>query len=412
MSPTIANHRRGTGLARCLGSSLILLALLLPLGLQARDNDELASEAVDAMLRLDYARANASLNALQTQAPHYPLLYFLRAGILWVQAEALQGDDKAERVRKWKLATVAYEAAMERAREQLERTPNDPQWRLALGLSQFFIARTYVEQGKVLKIYSNARAGRDTLRKLVEDEPDLYDAYFPLGVYEYIAGSIPRGVNWLAALFDISGDRELGLQYLQLATARASLLAPEAARMLVAAAALQPEYVENACQYLPLARQAHDRYPENAHFSGAYQMLHTNCGYPARALAENKRARKVYLEEFPDMEKILDILLLNALRSQGDIEAIQALKPRFKKKNTAYWHLAMAQAYDVRDQREAALRHYHIIRDGGDSGKNDVLRNSDNKDWLRDQVDIYLRIPYKQPVPAAIDPNHPIQLPE
>ena len=213
-----------------------------------------------------------------------------------------------------------------------------------------------------------------------------------------------------AVLFDISGDRHLGVQYLQLAIARAPVMAPEAARMLLAAAALQPEYVDNPCQYLPLSRQTHDRYPQNPHFSGAYQMLHANCGYPEQALAENERARQVYLEQFPDMEKILDIIKVQTLSSMGDLEGVQAMRDRFQKKNPAYWYLAMAQAYDTLDRRVEARKYYYTIRDSGDEGKPNVLANSDNKDWVLDQVDRYLRTPYTKPERAAYDPTNPFML--
>jgi hypothetical protein len=405
VSPTIARP----ALARLTRACLLLGVLLLPATALAQSDVALARAGLDALVRLDYPQVEQTLDRLQVQNPHYPLLNFLRAGILWVKAEAQQAEREA-RIPAWVTATRAYQAAIEEAKAQIKNHPDDPRWRLALGMSQFFIARTYVEQHKVFKIYHYARAGRDTLRELIEEHPDMYDAYFSLGVYEYIAGSIPRGVSWLAALFDISGDRHLGIQYLQLATARAPVMAPEAARMLLAAAALQPEYVDNPCQYLALARQTQARYPQNPHFSGAYQMLHMQCGYPELALAENARARKVYLEQFPDMEKILDIIQVQTLSSMGDLSGVEAMRERFRKKNPAYWYLAMGQVYDLLGQRELARKQYHIIRDSGDEGKPDVLHNSDNEDWLLDQVDLYLRVPYHKPERAAYDPGNPFML--
>lgn len=410
MSPTIA---KGSSINRmawaALLRALLLLSFTAPLYAQAQSDEELAHAGLEALIRVDYDLARQTYDRLEQQNPDYPMLGFLRAGILWVKAEAQQGEH-TNRVPAWVKATRAYEAAIKEAEARLKTDPGNPGWRLALGMSQFFIARTYVEQHKVFKIYYYARAGRDTLRELIVEHPDMYDAYFSLGVYEYIAGSIPRGVSWLAALFDISGERELGIQYLQLTVSRAPIMAPEAARMLLAAAALQPEYVDNACQYLPLSRQTHKRYPQNPHFSGAYQMLHAHCGYPELALAENQRARKVYLQAFPDMRKILDIIKVQTLGSMGDLAGIKAMRKRFKKKNPAYWYLSMGQAYDVLGQREQARKKYYVIRDSGEEDKPDVMRRSDNKDWLLDQVDLYLRVPYKRPERAAFDPASPFML--
>jgi len=407
VSPTIV--KPSSIPSRLARAGLLWALLLLPLTALAQTDEELARAGLDALARMEYDQARQTYDRLAQQNPDYPLLGFLRAGILWVKAEAQQGEH-TNREPAWVKAAHAYEAAIQQAEARLKKDPGNPGWQLALGMSQFFIARTYVEQHKVFKIYHFARAGRDTLRRLIVEHPDMYDAYFALGVYEYIAGSIPRGVNWLAALFDISGERELGIQYLQLAVSRAPIMAPEAARMLLAAAALQPEYMENACQYLALSRQTHERYPQNPHFSGAYQMLHAHCGYPEMALAENERARKVYLQAFPDMEKILDIIQVQTLSSMGDLKGIEAMRPRFKNKNTAYWYLSLGQAYDVLGQRQLARKQYYVLRDSGDEDKPDVMRNSDNKDWLLDQVDLYLRVPYQRPERAAYDPGNPFML--
>jgi len=168
--------------------------------------------------------------------------------------------------------------------------------------------------------------------------------------------------------------------------------------------------LEKPCQYLALSRQTHERYPQNPHFSGAYQMLHAHCGYPQLALEENARARRVYLQAFPDMEKILDIIQVQTLSSMGDLAGVKAMRPRFKNKNSAYWYLSMGQVYDVLGQRDLARKQYYVIRDSGDEDKPDVMRHSDNKDWLLDQVDIFLRIPYQRPERAAYDPGSPFML--
>lgn len=406
MSPTTARQRSRLGRYLWLGC----LALWLPISAQAwQDEDGLARAGLNALVRLHYQQAAEWFDRLQRQKPDYPMLAFLRAGIPWVKAEAQQKDG-SDRIPAWVEASRGYQAAIIQAEAHLKNHDPDPRWQLALGMSQFFLARTYVEQHKVFKVYHYARAGRDTLRQLIQTHPHMYDAYFALGIYEYIAGSIPRGVNWLAVLFDISGDRKLGIQFLQLAVTHAPIMAPEAARMLLAAAALQPEYVDRPCQYLALARQGMAQFPQNPHFSGAYQMLHSHCGYPDMALAENARARQAYAKSFPDMMKILDIIQVQTLASMGDLEGIRAMRARFAKKNTAYWYLSMGQAEDVLGHRVKAREYYHVLTDSDEEDHPDVMAHSDNKDWLRDQVDLYLRSPYHRPEPVAFDAHNVYQL--
>ncbi|MDH5184971.1 MAG: hypothetical protein OEX12_13900 [Gammaproteobacteria bacterium] len=391
-------------------SVLLLLMLLGSLPASATSDQQLARDAMDALFRLQYAKAEQQIYLLSEQNPDYHMLAFLRAGVFWLKAEAEQSG--IDHRPAWSKAAAAYDAAIQQAEEKLEQSPDSPQWRLALGMSQFYAARTYVGLGKIIKTYRYARAGRDTLRELIQTHPDSYDAYIALGLYEYIAGSIPRSLAWLAYLFDISGDREKGIQYLRLTVEKAPLMAAEGSRMLIAAAALQPEYVDDACQYIPLSRQSLKLFPQNPHFSGAYQFLHSNCGYAKLALKENRHARKAYLTDFPDMEKILNIVELRTQSALSNLPRIQQMKPLFKQRNTAYWHLAMGQYYDLQGKRQLALKHYHIIQNSQyfDENAPDVLSNSENKDWLLDQVDIYLKTPYRNREPYAFDPATSLKL--
>lgn len=391
-------------------TTLLLILLLGSLPVSATSDQELARDAMDALFRLQYSKAEQQIYLLSERNPNYHMLAFLRAGVLWLKAEAEQSG--VDHRPAWSRAAEAYELAITQAQAKLEENPGSPQWQLALGLSQFYAARSYVGMGEIINTYRYARAGRDTLQNLIQTHPDSYDAYVALGMYEYIAGSIPRSLKWLGYLFDISGDREKGIRYLRTTTERAPLMAAEAARLLIAAAALQPQYVDNACQYIPLSRQGLKTFPENPHFSAAYQFLHSNCGYAQLALTEIGHARKVYLKDYPDMKKILNIVELQTQRALGNLKRIEEMKPLFVERNTAYWHLAMAQYYDQKGQRTQALKHYRIIENSQyyDEDQPDVLSNSENKDWLLDQVDIYLKTPYRNREPYAFDPATSLKL--
>lgn len=391
-------------------AALLLLLLLGSQPASAISDQELARGAMDALFRLHYSEAEQQIYLLSEQNPDYHMLAFLRAGVLWLKAEAAQSG--VDRKPIWRKAAIAYDAAIKQAREKLKESPDSPEWQLALGMSQFYAARSHVGLKEIISTYKLARAGRDTLRELIKTHPDSYDAYVVLGMYEYLAGSIPRSLKWLAYLFDISGQRDTGINYLRLTVEKAPLMSAEGARLLIAAAAIQPQYVDNACQYIPLARQSLKLFPQNPHFSGAYQFLHANCGYAQLALTENKRARVVYKKDFPDMEEILNIVELQTQRALGNLQRLQQMKPLFIKKNTAYWHLAIGQYYDMKGLRKQALQHYRIIENSQymEEDEPDVLSNSENKDWLLDQVYIYLDTPYRNRKPYPFAPASSLKL--
>jgi len=382
---------------------VFLLAGVLLFSMQgvAWANDLLARKGADQLLRLEFDNAEKTFARLQKENPDFPLVGFLRASIYWGKAEAGQGD---ERRAAWNEAQRQLEKTIARSEEMLKKDPSNVYWRLNLGMSQFFMGRVHVEFNNIFSVIKYARASRDTLRNLIKAHPDMEDAYFVLGMYEYIAGSVPRGLKWLTYLLDISGDRDLGISYLERATAHARIMAPEAARMLLAAAALQPEYTD-PCKYLPLSRQTVALYPENPHFSGANQLILVHCGYPDEALKENRRAFAAFLERFPDMTAPLNLVKLQVYPAIGAMEKIEEMAPLFAKKDYAHWYLAKAQTYDVNKQRNKAKRMYREIVFAADNPDDSSIFWDTPPDFVVEKAELYLKAPYKRPVPAAISGN-------
>ncbi len=378
---------------------LSILAAILPVSSWA--DPLIARQGVDHLLKLEFDKAETKFAQLRKQNPDYALLGFLQASVYWVKAEASQGG---ERKAAWSQAEKRLEQAIDEAKEALEENPRDPLWRLNLGMSQFFLGRVQVEMKRLFKTIRYARAGRDVLRDLIKEHPDMEDAYFVLGMYEYIAGSVPRGLKWLTHLFDISGDRALGVKYLERATSRARVMAPEAARMLLAAAGLQPEYVE-PCRYLSLSRQTVKLYPENPHYSGANQLILVHCGFPKEALVENKRAFDAFLERFPDMVNPLNLVKLQVYPAIGAIDKIEEMAPLFTKRDHSHWYLAKGQAYDVLGQRKKAVKIYEEIIYAADNPDDPSILGEIPPDFVVEKAELYYKHPYLRPEPVTIDNN-------
>lgn len=80
--------------------------------------------------------------------------------------------------------------------------------------------------------------GNEWARKLLEISPESYDAYVATGVQKYLVGLKPAPVRWMLRIGGIKGDRDEGLQELQLAADKGYYLAPFA-RILLAVAYLR-----------------------------------------------------------------------------------------------------------------------------------------------------------------------------
>lgn len=116
---------------------------------------------------------------------------------------------------------------------RLAKNPRDIEALYALGTSygiegnyRFTIERSWWD---ALRAGTKANEYHEKVLKL---DPNYHDAKLVPGVYQYVVGSIPRGVKWLAFLFGYHGTKEHGIELLQEAMTHGKLTTSDAAFLL------------------------------------------------------------------------------------------------------------------------------------------------------------------------------------
>jgi hypothetical protein len=234
--------------------------------------NQLARQVVDQLMNIESKKAASTLQKLEYGFPDYALLGFMKIAPLWAEAESTY--DETTRLNTLYMVMKQLKQNIKYAQSKISKHPNDPEWQLSLGLSQAFSGLAYMRLGEWLNAYYAGRAGRDTLRAVVQTHPEMEDAYFVLGFYEYYTGNVPFYLAWLTWLVDLSGDSELGLQYIHRAIKYAPVFSPEASRLLL----LQTETTQdNACQRKKHAHKMAKRYPNNEQFPWLEKQLSNIC---------------------------------------------------------------------------------------------------------------------------------------
>src|SRR5207248_4854661 len=82
------------------------------------------------------------------------------------------------------------------------------------------------------------KTGRTIAQRLLQRDPNCYDAYLAIGAENYLLGSSPAPVRWLLRIGGSQTDKQEGLQRLRLTAEKGYYLAPFA-RLLLAVAALR-----------------------------------------------------------------------------------------------------------------------------------------------------------------------------
>jgi tetratricopeptide (TPR) repeat protein len=114
--------------------------------------------------------------------------------------------------------TMAYhlEEALRLAQAEVSRAPEDPEALTSLGTAYIFLAQYRAAEKHVFKAASLARKGKSSLEKAAQLRPEMIDARFGLGAYNYYADKVNVLVKGLRSiLFLPGGDSALGLAQLE-----------------------------------------------------------------------------------------------------------------------------------------------------------------------------------------------------
>ena len=142
--------------------------------------------------------------------------------------------------------------------EELEQTT---EIKFYIGCAYGYLARAHGMRQEWWSAYWAASDCENYLEEVIEEDPEFNDAYFELGVINYYPAVAVTGfTSTLAWLGGMSGDRDLGLQYLHNVADKGKLFKAEA----VIALGLIYNNLEND---LPLSLQYYSEllkmYPEN-----------------------------------------------------------------------------------------------------------------------------------------------------
>ena len=203
--------------------------------------------------------------------------------------------------------------------------------------------------------------------EIVQEQPDYYDAYVTVGLYEYVVANLPWYMKWVAQIAGYRGTTERAFKYFHLAATKSQFASVNARNILVVLCVrekLYDEALENA-QFL----QAH--YPRNF-------LLHLNV---AQILAEMNRpdqAVEIYTKilalaeaRMPNYQRMpLGVYRYNigkALMNLDRLELAQRVftaaiqDPATAERERALSHLYLAEVLDAGGNRQLAIANYKQV---------------------------------------------------
>jgi tetratricopeptide (TPR) repeat protein len=354
-------------------------------------------QGVDKSLNLAEKEAEAEFHRAIELDPARPLGYAFEAMARLFFYET----SFAEELKKKREASLleAIEECQKRGERRIADNPNNGEAYFALALARMTRNRWEIVQQNYFRAFQEAQVVWDYLGQARERDPQNYDIYYPMGVLHYYLDRLPGLARWIMALFVTSGDREKGIQELQLAAQKGFFLKDLALTNLLV---IYEDFEKKPGQALPLAQQLSKKYPDNYNFLFALANAFSDLARTEEAFgvaqsirAEIESNRPPFRPElWPRYEQLMGRIYLAQGKEDKAIthfnRAISDHSPyNIRVRAWALVRLGMIQ--DARGERQKAEEYYRK-----------ALKLKGQGSRAQEAAREYLENPYKPPPPPKV----------
>jgi tetratricopeptide (TPR) repeat protein len=318
--------------------------------------------AYDAILDARFEQAEAELQRACGPAPP-EACDVLDATNIWWRIQL----DPASRILDEEF-TEAVNHAIQTTEAWTTRAPDDAEAWFYLGGAYAVRVQWRVLRDEKLAAARDGKRIKHAMERSTQLDPNLFDAYFGLGMYKYYADVAPAAARFLRFLLLLpGGDRREGLQDMLRARARGRLLQGEADYQLHI---IYLWYERQTPRALELLAGLHERYPGNplfpAHIAEILDVYqHDTIASLAswRRLLDVARDHRVNAADIAEVQARLGVARhLDTLHETDEaikqIEAVIAIKPQAPYGALSLAQLRLGEAYDRLGDRTSAVAAY------------------------------------------------------
>ena len=375
--------------SNCVQLSGIALMLLFALQLPAQELREprfmeRAQAGFAHIYNLDYAEARQVFTSLEREYSRHPAPPLYLACILWLEEMLRRQDltlnrflypsyfsgktDQAMPPRERDAFFKNLQKSEALANAILKEIPQDKDGRYFLATSYGLRSSFAITIDHNLRsAFSNGVKAYSYTRKLTEDDPEYYDAYMTVGIYEYVVGSIPWYLKWMAFMVGARGSKQDGLKYLKLASEKGQYVRVEAQLVQMVLYVREHRYTEA----LEIARDLDRRYPRNFLFPLCAAQIASLAGQKDQAATMYLGVEKRVEGKEPNFDKIpLQTFRYSLASELMDMGKLDPAQDRFQKsiddpltpeRERALSHLRLGRILEWKGRRAQAAAEYQIV---------------------------------------------------
>lgn len=338
---------------------------------------------------------NLLKEAQKTRGSSPAVSFFIANGYWWKIFRVYVYDKNATSTPFDKDFDYYLQETIDRSENLLEKNDRDTLALFYLGNTYSLKSRVKGLRGSYFSASRDAAKGKRYLEDALKTNQNLPDASYNLGVYNYLAGTLPGYAKVLKFfLFLPGGSKQKGLDLLNEAAKKSTYFGDEAQLLL---ARFYADFEDRPADALKIVQSFHTRYPDNAwfhywsgtllsdelndyeHAEATYQEILTRCdaGEPSyTAEVRNQSALK--------LARVHTRLLQPELAIE-EINTLIASKPKDPQWILAKAYLDLGNTYDQVGMRSEAIASYrHVLslkdyRDFHDQAQKLISQNYNQK---------------------------------
>jgi tetratricopeptide (TPR) repeat protein len=333
----------------------------------------LSKKGIDAIYSVDIPEAVKNFSAALEKYPEHPYPHFGMAMTKWATLEYLEDESDPKLDKEYADMT---DKAIDVGLAWIKKHPGDANAYLCLGGMYGLRARLAVLQHRWIKAYFDGKKAISNTKMALKIDPELYDAYLGLGMYEYYADTL-SGVVKILAKFFLRGDAKHGIELLNTCKDKGYFNALAAKLLLIEIYTTTGSPYVNSALAVKWSKELRDAYPNHPqmHFVQIVSL------YEDKQYAESRREAMEYLkavnEGKPAYRKRYLPRVLTAIgttylvEKQYDEAADYFGRAAATLKEDAAAHPArwgvwaivrLGNVYDLKGVREKALEYYKEAR--------------------------------------------------
>jgi len=329
----------------------------------------LSKKGIEAIYAVDIPEAVKNFSAALQKYPEHPYPHFGMAMTKWATLEYLEDESDPKLEKEYEKMT---DEAIDIGLAWVKKHPGDGNAQMCLGGMYGLRARLALLQHRWIKAYFAGRKALAFMRRAQKIDPELYDVYLGLGMYEYYAGTLHGAIKVLAALL-MKGDARKGIEMLETCKEKGYFNALAAKLLLIEIYTTTNSPYVNSAKAVKWSKELRAAYPNHPqmHFVEIVSL------YEDKQYAESRREALDYLKAVNEnrapyrrryLPRVLTAIATTYLVEKKYAEAADyfaraaATLKEDPKAHPARWGVwaivRLGNVHDLQGLREKALEYY------------------------------------------------------